>query len=192
MIKKIEKKIVLADDININIDLSIPIFTDRVIEDDGFIDDIMIKQCLRGLKEAISTYKSSELPDRFISGQEIIITNDLPEGIYGAMSMIGDMMLIEADAISDIRPVKASYLFAHEIGHKIERYRDMSESKNMVAHLLGIGLYGHERMISEALADEVGNIAVRENSDACRFNYYLEDEQHKVLQHTILKDIYRV
>lgn len=192
MIKTITKKIWLENGVNISIDLEIPLSCDAITFDDSMIEDVLINQCLRGMREAIITYKQSELPDMFLDGQEIIITNQLPGEIYGAMSMIGDIMLVDADAISDIRPIKASFLFGHEMGHKIEKYRPMRDSKELAARFLGIGLYGHERVISEALADEFGNIAIGESSSANRFNPYFVGEQHKILQHTILRDVYKV
>ncbi len=191
MIKSITKRICLEDGINILVDLQIPLSIDKITFDDSMIEDLMINQCLHGLKEAISSYRCSKLPNIFLTGQEIIITNELPDDIYGSMTLLGDTMFVDADAISDIRPIKASFLFGHEMGHKISKYRPMADSKELMARLLGIGLLGHERVINEALADEFGTIVTGGYSSSNRFNEYLADEHHKLLQHTILRDVYR-
>lgn len=191
MIKRINRKLTLEGNINIYFDLEIPLGIPSINFDDSDIENMLINQYLRGIRSAILSYRNSELPSVFLEDQNIVVTNKLPEDIYGAMTMVGDTMIIDADAISDIRAIEASFLFAHEMGHKIIKYRPMKDSRGLVSSFLGVNEHA-KKLIDEALSDEMGNMSVGFISSANRFNHLLRSSEHHRLQYTILKDVYRV
>lgn len=106
------KKIFLMDGTKIDIDISIPISyaKDIDIKDKNFVEEIIVSQIIGGIKNAIKDYQQSELPDIFIRNQYFCVTNKLNMGIYG-MFLCNDDIIVDADAISNIRRVKSAYIF---------------------------------------------------------------------------------
>ena len=88
MIKRINRKLTLEGNINIYFDLEIPLGIPSINFDDSDIENMLINQYLRGIRSAILSYRNSELPSVFLEDQNIVVTNKLPEDIYGAMNYI--------------------------------------------------------------------------------------------------------
>lgn len=189
----IDKKYFLPEGIDIHLDIEIPLSDSAIIpEDNSFMESTLANQCITGLKSAIEDYKRSELPNAFLTPQEITITNKMPLEIYGAFTLIGDEMFVDADAISDIKGIQSSFLFAHETGHKIEKYRDLSETYEAIASTLGIGVSGNELLLKEIFADACGSIAVPNTFDSWGISNDLEEERCKHIMKLSLKGMYHI
>lgn len=189
----IDKKYFLPEGIDIHLDIEIPLSDSAVIpEDNSFMEDMLANQCITGLRGAIEDYKRSELPNAFLTPQEITITNKLPFEIYGAFTLIGDEMFVDADAISDIRRIQSSFLFAHETGHKIEKYRDLLETYEAIASTLGIGVSGNELLLKEIFADACGSIASPNTFDAWTLSETIEVERCEHIMKLSLKGMYHL
>lgn len=194
MIKKeIQKEIVALDgSYSIKVDLSIPLGYHVVVPiEDDFVDNILINQVTNGLKQAIREYQSSELPERFITGQRYVITNSLPDGILGAYDIPTDEIYFDADMISGIMDVKPTFILGHEVGHKITRYRKMDDALMDIASVLGVGLFGNEKTITEIFCDEFGNIAAGTDYDRGLLRTYIEPERRKYIHKKILYNLYK-
>ena len=82
--------------------------------DDSFLVNTLIYQSVEGIKSAIRRYEESGLPNRFLKGQRFIATNKLHRHIYGYFYLPNDDIVLDADAISNIRRIESSFLFGHE------------------------------------------------------------------------------
>lgn len=193
MIKTIEKEICRFDEYKAKIDIDIPIQGEITIDQkqDEFFEEMLINQMIRGLDSARAKYKNSELPNLFIEYQNYIITNNLPDNILGMYDGSSDDIYFDADTISDIRGVEASFVHGHEVGHKIIRYRNMTGCLSDIAHILGVSLYGNEHRLKELLCDECGNLVAGTSRDRLLFNHLIEEGRREHIQKKILYNIYR-
>lgn len=158
-------------DRNITIDTDVVLTFNREVRDDiddSFFVDQIIYQGVEGVKSSIRKYESSELPTRFLEGQRFVVTNKLPFYIYGYFYLPNDDIVLDADSISNIRRIEASFLLGHEMGHKIIRYRDTTSSQKEIARIFQMSVEGNEYNLRELYSDIIGLIA----SD---FNSYSED-----------------
>lgn len=190
--KIIKKDICLFDGTKIKIDINIPLSDDVPEEriNDELFDDILINQLLQGLKDSIAAYKNSELPNSFLHPQKIIITNILPMKLYGAFNIIGDDIIVDADAISNIRRIGNGFLFGHEMGHKIDKYRNTEEAYQDIARSLSISENALP-ILKEIYADICGLIVANSNEPSA----YLGDvsnDRCEYLKGRVLKNIYHI
>lgn len=193
MIHKVEKSIVKFNDYSVKVDIDIPISGVETIDpaNDEFMTEILVNQFIRGLERARERYKNSCLPNAFIDYQEYLITNNLPDDILGMFDGTSDIIYFDADTISDIRGIEASYVHGHEVGHKIIKYRRMNQCLNDIAHVLGVGLNGNEGKLKELLCDECGNLVAGTARDRLLFNHRIEKPKREYVQRKILYHIYR-
>lgn len=197
MEKTINKEIMLLDGTRISIDISIPIYDlmDVAEERVEFVTDILVNQVLRGLRSSIESYKNSELPNKYLQFQTFIVTNKIPFTIAGAFKLDGDDIIVEADSISDIRPISASFLLGHEMGHKIDKYIDTKEAYQSIASSFGIGT-ANEEFLREMYADICGLIASKNNNEplahlnGASLNDVLSEGHTEHLKRQVLKSIY--
>lgn len=152
--------------------------------DDSLLVNTLIYQSVEGIKSAIRKYEESELPNRFLKGQRFIATNKLHRHIYGYFYLSNDDIVLDADAISNIRRIESSFLFGHEMGHKIIRYRDTSSSQKEIARIFQMSIEGNERNFKELYSDIVGLIV-------SNFNSSEEDPKVTHLKRKVLSDLHR-
>ncbi len=152
--------------------------------DDSFLVNTLIYQSVEGIKSAIRKYEESELPNRFLKGQRFIATNKLHRHIYGYFYLPNDDIVLDADAISNIRRIESSFLFGHEMGHKIIRNRDTSSSQKEIARIFQMSIEGNERNLKELYSDIVGLIV-------SNFNSSEEDPKVTHLKRKVLSDLHR-
>ena len=152
--------------------------------DDSFLVNTLIYQSVEGIKSAIRRYEESGLPNRFLKGQRFIATNKLHRHIYGYFYLPNDDIVLDADAISNIRRIESSFLFGHEMGHKIIRYRDTSSSQKEIARIFQMSIEGNERNLKELYSDIVGLIV-------SNFNSSEEDPKVTHLKRKVLSDLHR-
>ena len=189
----LEKKIFLPKSLaTAEINIKIPLSDSAVIrEDDDFIDNILVNQYCNGLESAVFDFENSELPSIFINGQRFLITNNLPVGFYGLFCLTEDDLIVaDADTISNIRKLRASYLLAHEMGHKIAKYRDTREAYKELAQIFGISLKEHEDIIAEIYADICGNI-VTDSNDYHLIDRPVSKADNEHAKQLVLKSVYK-
>jgi len=191
MVKIIKKDIVLLDGQRVTIDIAIPIRGEVIVTDDDFIKEILVNQITRGLKGAISDYKKSELPDKFIQDQKFIITNKLPWNVAGFFNPDTDTIYADADVISDFTCCKANYFLGREEGNKIMKYRNTTESFEAISSALGIGVSGNEELLKEVFIDICGSI-VASDDERTQLALPLEEKKKQYVKRYILRDVYRV
>ena len=197
-IKLVQKDICLMDGTKIKIDIQIPLKYDVAIDkrNEEFVEQIMIEQFLRGLKESIAAYKASELPDRFLYPQEYIITNVTP--FLGTYFLLGDDIMISADGISNITGTENTFLLGHEMGHKIDKYKETTDAFYSIATSFGMNVQDNEEFLREMYADICG-IIVSGNNDAplvhlgrLSLNDVLPDRNVELLKRKVLGSVYHV
>lgn len=148
---------------NLIYDLSLPVIAgndDLNDERFEFIKTILNSQYSNAVSYVIADYKNSLLPLKFIENQNIYVTNlgDC-SNIYGLFELNGDDILVDANAIcSMIADIRSSFLFGHEMGHKIANYRAKDATYIQLANILGISFYDNQNIVKETFADECGNI----------------------------------
>lgn len=163
MIKKIEKKVFLPNyGVNLDIDLAIPVENPTTDEkEDEFIKDAMVNQITRSLTSALESYRINKLPTSFTKGQELVVTTDLAYDTPGLFDRRTDIIYLDPNYITIcMRSISPSFILGHEMGHKIDKYRDTTEVYDQIADFFGISRY-NEHVISEIYSDIVGNIAAR-------------------------------
>lgn len=160
---KIDKNISLLDGKSIAIDIDIP-FSGEIDEngDYSFIEDIIVQGLYREAKGVLDGYQQSELPNKFIERQKMIITNNLPDSILGVCDVSNDIYL-DADAMQGIRNIKPKSLFAHEVGHKILKYIDNIKALEDIGDFLGLKREYHLAILAEIFAEACGNIVSDES-----------------------------
>jgi hypothetical protein len=117
-------------------------------------------QYLTAIKEVLKRYEYSPLPKKFISNQSIFVTKmPVYDELYGLYKLVGDDIVVDADTICNLYiRLQASFLFGHEMGHKIAKYKATDELYEEMASILGISLNENYYAITETFADECGNM----------------------------------
>lgn len=190
---KIDKEIVLMDGKKITIDIDIP-FDGELDEscDYSLIEETITSGLYRGTKKAIDSYKVSTLPDKFIEYQNFVVTNNLPRELLGANATNGDIHL-EADAMQGICYVSASFLLAHEVGHKILNYIDKAKALKDIGDVLGLTSENLQIFLSEIFANACGNLASKdENYDVLGNRITFDENTSEAIKQRTLYNIYRV
>ena len=144
-------------------------------------DDLMT-DCL------CNQYDNSPLPQKYIKEQEFIVTV-LPRIILGCFCYINDKIYVDADEISNIRRINASFLLGHEIGHKISKYIDTKDIYNEISRLFCIPI-SRKDILEETLADLVGFVVSNNGS----FSYPIDTDNRKkeYAKRKVLTSIYRI
>lgn len=190
MNKNIKKTIFLPKhNNNVLVDVSIPIERNILSpSDDEWMANCLCNQYKNGLKEALNQYDNSPLPKKYIDGQDFIVTI-LPREILGGFSYIDDKIYVDADAISNIKRINATFLMGHEIGHKISKYIYTKDIYDEISILFYISSSKKE-VITETFADLVGFII----NDNGTFSYPIDADSEKkgYAKKKVLESIYRL
>lgn len=164
----VKKEIMLIDGSKLKIDTEVRVSGPIVIneKESEFGVNILIEQYLRSVKNAISAYKKSELPESFIRAQEYIVTDvsyfdlDSYHRILGLFNLVYDLILFDPDSISGIG-FDSNFLIGHEVGHKISKYKLDDNTREEIRSILGIPTM-NEHIIEETFADACGDIVQNE------------------------------
>ena len=184
----VEKKVYLPKYNNM-IDISLEFYPLQLSRGSDMVDDMIINQIIRELKEPIEKISKSELPQKFIDGQSFFITNRLPISNYALFDLIDDNIYVDADVASNIRTISATFILAHEIGHKIDKYTETSRVYQELANIFNLSINDQETL-SETFADICGNIV-------SGMNHYHElsenvsEDKNNYAKRLVLGSIYR-
>ena len=187
---QINKNICLLDGTKIFIDLSIPLeckVTDE--SEDEVIEGTIISQLLNGFKEGKKAYENSALPDKYLSRSKFIITNKLEYGVGGVFRLKTDEILFDANGMSGITETP-SYLFGHELGHKIAKYIDKLKALEEIANILMLST-AYKEYLNEIFANECGVIVSGIENDAY-YDIPLSQGKREGIHQIILANSYRV
>ena len=149
------------------------------------IDDVYVSN----ISDALDQYGKSYLPSMYIEGLYFNVTNDIPEHLTGVFNLVDDDMIVNADYINNVRKIKLLYLFGHEIGHRIENYKDTMEMYELISKLFNIPM---ERVdiIREIYADVIGNIVANTNIYNS-IDSSIESEKNEHVKKLVLESVYR-
>lgn len=147
--------------------------------------ELIANQCFSSIKRCVSAYEKSPLPERFIRSQNFIVKNDLPSNIYGYYSQ-DDNIYFDADAINGIRSYSSQFLFGHELGYKIQQYRDVDKCYDIISRVYDTSEQSFKRAV---LSDIFGSIVSGRNEID---RYPMEEEVQNQLKLEALKSVYRV
>lgn len=137
---------------------------------DKFLSELIFPQYTRSMRNAISAYKSSKLPEKFLHGQRVKIT-PLPmmtDDVLGYYNISRDIICLDNDSFSiGFSSGCGNFLYGHESGHRIleikKRYKD--EALAEVSSILSIS---NMIIITELLCDAFGYLIC--HGDRTRFD----------------------
>lgn len=154
---------------------------------------ILDNQYLTSIKRVLMSYEKSSLPQKFITNQKILIKN-LPtyNGLYGMFDHWYDDIIADANTISEVyHGVSSSFLFGHEMGHKLYKYKSNEELLRGIANILDISAYGNDYLITETFSDECGNLISPTICEHDILPFPLEDTKREGIQRLILEHVYK-
>lgn len=137
---------------------------------DKFLSELIFPQYTRSMRNAISAYKSSKLPEKFLHGQRVKIT-PLPmmtDDVRGYYNISRDIICLDNDSFSiGLSSGCGNFLYGHESGHRILeiKKRDKDEALAEVSSILSIS---NTIIITELLCDAFGYLIC--HGDRTRFD----------------------
>ena len=147
--------------------------------------EMMANQYFSSIKRCVSAYEKSPLPERFLKSQAFIVTNVLPRNVYGIYAIDGNIYF-DADAINGIRVFSSQFLFGHELGYKIQRYRDVEPCYDIIRRVYDTSEENFQRLV---LSDIFGSIVSGEKEID---DYPMGEEVQSQLKLEALRSVYRV
>lgn len=188
----VKKDIMLLDGKRIIIDVDVQFDGPIAVDEEGyeFGVEMMISQYSNAVKRSIEAYKNSDLPTRFIEFQEFFVADlsFLGYGHFGIYDRRSDTILFDPNAISGIG-CRTEFLFGHEVGHKIGKYKLDDDAREEIRSLLGLCTY-NEHIISETFADACGDIVLNKPNSYYQFLPNDEKSREK-LKNLALRASYR-
>lgn len=185
---ELNKEICLLNGIKLLIELHIPLERKLTsVEEDNYMNEILIKQITMGFRKAIKDYEESVLLDKFLYGSPYQVSNNLGDEEYGMYDTEKNIITFDADTISGLFDDN-SYTLAHEVGHRIFQHKGNEEIMEEIANIAEVSTKD-ERLIKELYANECGNIATKSFDD---YIISLTKQKHQALQRKILANIYHV
>lgn len=122
------------------------------------LNDMLFPQYRRALTNAISMYEKSELPNHFLYDQTVII-EPLPviyDGVLAYYHRGNDTIVLDCDSFSlGFKLGTGDFLYGHECGHRIFRFRKSGRERalNDVRSIIGIT---DRKLAEELLCDAFG------------------------------------
>ena len=145
----------------------------------------MINQYVISIIKCIKAYELSPLPKRFINLQKFNVTNTEPYIICGTYNINNGDIYINPDSLIGIRDNLGEFVFGHEIGHKIQEFRNCEEVYEIVRRIYDTNnSYFLEKIFSDICGTMVSQ---KKEIKRCPMN----EEIHNILKQKVLKCIYR-
>lgn len=137
---------------------------------DKFLSELIFPQYTRSMRNAISAYKSSKLPEKFLHGQRVKITplSMMTDDVRGYYNISRDIICLDNDSFSiGFSSGCGNFLYGHESGHRILeiKKRDKDEALAEVSSILSIS---NTIIITELLCDAFGYLIC--HGDRTRFD----------------------
>ena len=145
-----------------------------------FAEEMWFPQYFRAAKRIIDVYERSEMPLRYIIGQEIDIFPMIER--VGMYSIVSGKIAVDNDGIIDIRREgSGAQIFGHEMGHKILCVKESRELLENVQEYFGTT----EKWAHEIIAELTGEIVA--NDDTAIKISLLDEKTKTYFKHQILK-----
>lgn len=124
-----------------------------------FAEEMWFPQYFRAAKRIIDVYERSEMPLRYIIGQEIDIFPMIER--VGMYSIVSGKIAVDNDGIIDIRREgSGAQIFGHEMGHKILSVKESRELLENVQEYFGTT----EKWAHEIIAELTGEIVANDDT----------------------------
>jgi len=124
-----------------------------------FAEEMWFPQYFRAAKRIIDVYERSEMPLRYIIGQEIDIFPMIER--VGMYSIVSGKIAVDNDGIIDIRREgSGAQIFGHEMGHKILCVKESRELLENVQEYFGTT----EKWAHEIIAELTGEIVANDDT----------------------------
>lgn len=124
-----------------------------------FAEEMWFPQYFRAAKRIIDVYERSEMPLRYIIGQEIDIFPMIER--VGMYSIVSGKIAVDNDGIIDIRREgSGAQIFGHEMGHKILWVKESRELLENVQEYFGTT----EKWAHEIIAELTGEIVANDDT----------------------------
>ena len=124
-----------------------------------FAEEMWFPQYFRAAKRIIDVYERSEMPLRYIIGQEIDIFPMIER--VGMYSIVSGKIAVDNDGIIDIRREgSGAQIFGHEMGHKILCVKESRELLENVQEYFGTT----EKWTHEIIAELTGEIVANDDT----------------------------
>ncbi len=143
-----------------------------------FAEEMLFPQYFRAMKKIITQYEQSQMPLRYLKGQEIIIL-PLFEITTGAFCENGNI-LIDNNTCIGARRAPGELVIGHEIGHKLLRVKKTKEVKELMARRVPVNRY----LVEEILAELTGEIVSEQESEEF---FWLDSNTKNEIKQAILK-----
>jgi len=145
-----------------------------------FAEETWFPQYYRAAKRIIDVYERSEMPLRYIIGQEIDIFPMIER--VGMYSIVSGKIAVDNDGIIDIRREgSGAQIFGHEMGHKILCVKESRELLENVQEYFGTT----EKWAHEIIAELTGEIIA--NDDTAIKISLLDERTKEYFKRQILK-----
>ena len=145
-----------------------------------FAEEMWFPQYFRAAKRIIDVYERSEMPLRYIIGQEIDIFPMIER--VGMYSIVSGKIAVDNDGIIDIRREgSGAQIFGHEMGHKILCVKESRELLENVQEYFGTT----EKWAHEIIAELTGEIVA--NDDTAVKISFIDERTKEYFKRQILK-----
>lgn len=145
-----------------------------------FAEEMWFPQYFRAAKRIIDVYEKSQMPLRYIIGQEIDIF-PMAERV-GMYSIVSGKIAVDNDGLIDIRKEgSGAQIFGHEIGHKVHCVKDSNKILKNVQKIFG----ANDKWSYEIIAELTGEIIA--NDDTAIKISFLDERTKQYLKRQILK-----
>ena len=145
-----------------------------------FEQQMCFPQYFRAVKRIIDVYERSEMPLRYIIGQEIDIFPMIER--VGMYSVFSGKISMDNDSMLDISIVgSAAHIFGHEMGHKLLCVKESNELLENVQEYFGTT----EKWAHEIIAELTGEIVA--NDDTAVKISFIDERTKEYFKRQILK-----
>ena len=145
-----------------------------------FAEEMWFPQYFRAVKRIIDVYERSEMPLRYIIGQEIDIFPMIER--VGMYSVFSGKISMDNDSMLDISIVgSGAQIFGHEMGHKLLCVKESNELLENVQEYFGTT----EKWAHEIIAELTGEIVA--NDDTAVKISFIDGRTQEFFKRQILK-----
>lgn len=141
-----------------------------------FAEEMWFPQYFRAAKRIIDVYERSEMPLRYIIGQEIDIFPMIER--VGMYSIVSGKIAVDNDGLLDMRREgSGAQIFGHEIGHKLHTVKVSNDLLQEIESFFSV----NRMLAKELLAELTGELIANDNS-AIKISYIDENSKRYFMQ----------
>ena len=149
-----------------------------------FVEEILAPQYFNAMRSIISKFECSLLPDDLIYKQKVRL-EPLGRGLTGVYDRRADIIIEDLDT-SVIRD-RGPYIFGHEFGHKLLKFKHKEAVEHALWEIAGIVGISNKNDLKEILCDGVGNVLTQEHKGTHVLPYELPQIKIEGIEKTALR-----